>query len=267
MHKNKRFSVFRFVVYLVAFTSLLLLRLLIAPGGESHAGDGGMWTWFGCVAFAAVGYMVYYAASEGHLRNLTGGVLVYLAIAAVVAACPPFLLLLAFWSITGLIKRRRALLMHALASIALFVLVFPMPLARLAGMPELAGAPAGIAYVMFALAYSAIASRRPLKVGMFRFATMLLAVPLISSFVALVGGGMLSRPERRRVRSTIRARRASPLALPAPNVVDAPTPTSTPAPAPVFAADGLAAALAMPMAVVAGAAAEVLMPAGLAAAE
>jgi hypothetical protein len=208
---KQRFSGFRFVVYLVGFTSLLLLRLLIAPNGEN-----GMLAWLGCVAFAAAGYMVYYSASEGHLRNLTGGVIVYLAFAAVVAACPPFLLLLAFWTLAGLIRqRRRTLLRHALVSIALFTLVFPMPLARLIGMPELAGAPAGMAYVLFALGYSAWASRSPLKIGLFKFSTMLLSVPLIASFIALVGGGMLSRPERR-TRNTMRSRRAATLALPAP---------------------------------------------------
>jgi hypothetical protein len=209
---KQRFSAFRFVVYLVAFTSLLLLRLLIAPGAEN-----GMTAWLGCVAFAAAGYMIYYAASEGHLRNLTGGVIVYLAFAAVVAACPPFLLLLAFWTLAGLIRqRRRTLLTHALVSIALFMLIFPMPFARLIHMPELAGAPAGIAYVLFALGYSAWASRSPLKIGLFKFSTMLVSVPLIASFVALVGGGMLSRPERR-TRNTMRSRRAAILALPAPD--------------------------------------------------
>jgi hypothetical protein len=45
---------------------------------------------------------------------------------------------------------------------------------------------------------------------------MLLAVPLIASFVALVGGGMFSRPERRVRNSLMRARKAMTLALPAP---------------------------------------------------
>jgi hypothetical protein len=236
------FSAFRFVVYLVGFTGLLMLRLAISPNGDS-----GMLAWCVSVASLAAGYLVWYAATEGHLRNLMGGVLIYLAIAAVTVACPPFVLLLVFWSIAGLFSKRRALLLHALASIALFVLVFPAPVAKLVGMPELAGTPAGIGYVAFALAYSALASRRPLKLGLFKFATMLLAVPLIGSFIALVGGGMLSRPERR-TRSTMRGRRASLLALPAPVL------------APL--AEGLAPARAraVPMAVVAGAAAEVLMP-------
>jgi hypothetical protein len=257
---KERFSGFRFVVYLVAFTSLLLLRVMISPDGQT-----GMWTWFACVGLSAVGYLVWYAASEGRLRNLTGGIFVYLAFAAVVAACPPFILLLAFWSLTGLVKRRRALLLHALASLSLFVLIFPMPLASLVGMPELAGAPAGLGYVMFALAYSALAARRPLKTGMFRFATMLVSLPAIGSFVALVGGGMLSRPERR-VRSTIRARRAAAPALPAPMAAvqpAAPAPTPTPAPAPVSEGLSIADALARPIALVAGAAAEVLLPTAL----
>jgi hypothetical protein len=236
MGMAQRFSGFRFVVYLVGFTSLLLLRLAISPNGES-----GMLTWLGCVALLAVGYMVWYAASEGYLRNLGAGVIVWLAIAAVVAACPPFALLLVFWSVTGLIRQRRALLMHAFASIALFVLVFPMPFARLAGMPELAGAPAGLAYCVFALTYAALASRNPLKLGLFKFSTMLVSVPLIASFVALVGGGMLNRPERR-IRNTMRARRAATIALPVPAM-------------PV-----------MPLAVLAGASAsaEMLMPAAIA---
>jgi hypothetical protein len=238
---KQRFSGFRFVVYLIGFTCLLLLRLVPMPDGA-----GGMLAWSGCVALAATGYLIWYAASEGYLRHLGGGIMIYLAIAAVVAACPPFVLLLMFWSVSGLVKRRRALLTQALASIALFFLVFPMPLARLAGMPELAGAPAGIAYVMFALAYSAWASRSPLKVGLFRFATMLVAVPLIASFVALVGGGMLGRPQRR-TRNTIRDRRIANLPLPAPVRIDPVTPPGVPMP------------LAMPTPVIAGAPAIVAM--------
>jgi hypothetical protein len=115
-------------------------------------------------------------------------------------------LVLAFWSLASLLKRRRALLVHAMSSIALFVLIFPMPLAQRIGMPELAGAPAAIAYIGFAVAWSAWASCSPLKLGLFKFSTMLLAVPLIASFVALVGGGMFSRPERRVRNSLMRAR-------------------------------------------------------------
>lgn len=210
---KQRFSLLRFVVYLVGFTSLLLLRLVVSPDG----GQGAMTAWLACVAALASGYMVYYASSEGHLRTLMTGVVLYLALAAVVAACPPFVLVLAFWSLTSLIRRRRALLVHALSSVTLFVLIFPTPFAQRIGMPELAGAPAGIAYVGFAVAWSAWAARSPLKLGLFKFATMLLAVPLIASFVALVGGGMLARPERR-VRNSMmmRARRARMLALPPP---------------------------------------------------
>ncbi|SAK49561.1 hypothetical protein AWB80_01363 [Caballeronia pedi] len=214
---KQRFSVMRFLVYLVGFTSLLLLRLVVAPDGL-----GGMTAFIACVAAFAAAYMVWYASSEGYLRNLMSGVVVYLALAAVVAACPPFVLVLAFWSITGLLKRRRALLVHAMSSIALFVLIFPTPFAQRVGVPELAGAPAGIAYGCFAIAWSAWASRSPLKLGLFKFATMLLAVPLIASFVALVGGGMLSRPERRVRNSMMRARKALTLALPAPVVIPAP---------------------------------------------
>jgi hypothetical protein len=47
---------------------------------------------------------------------------------------------------------------------------------------------------------------------------MLLAVPLIASFVALVGGGMFSRPERRVRNSLMRARKALTLTLPAPEM-------------------------------------------------
>ncbi len=208
---KQRFSVVRFLVYLVGFTSLLTLRLVVSPDGR-----GGVTAFVACVAATAAGYMVYYASSEGYLRNLMSGVVVYLALAAVVAACPPFVLVLAFWSIAGLLKQRRALLVHAMSSIALLVLIFPMPFAERIGMPELAGAPAGVAYIGFALAWSAWASRSPLKLGLFKFATMLLAVPLIASFVALVGGGMFSRPERRVRNSMMRARRALTLALPAP---------------------------------------------------
>jgi hypothetical protein len=228
------FSVVRFLVYLVGFTSLLLLRLVVAPDGRS-----GTSTYFACVAALAAGYMVWYASSEGYLRNLMSGAVVYLALAAVVAACPPFVLVLAFWSITGLVKQRRALLLHALASIALFVLIFPMPFARLVGLPELAGAPAGIAYLAFAIIWSGWASRSSLRLGLFKFATMLLAVPLIASFVALVGGGMLSRPERRVRNSMMRARKAMTLALPAPE----------------------RPAAALPMTIVAARATEVLQPA------
>jgi hypothetical protein len=210
---KQRFSVVRFLVYLVGFTSLLLLRLAVSPDGQ-----GGATAFVACVAAFAAGYMVYYASSEGYLRNLMSGVVVYLALAAVVAACPPFVLVLAFWSITGLLKQRRALLVHAVSSTALFVLIFPMPLAQRLGMPGLAGAPAGIAYMGFAIAWSAWASRSPLKLGLFKFATMLLAVPLIVSFVALVGGGMFSRPERRVRNSMMRARKALILALPALDV-------------------------------------------------
>ncbi|KAK44954.1 hypothetical protein BG58_21545 [Caballeronia jiangsuensis] len=208
---KQRFSVVRFLVYLVGFTSLLMLRLFVSPDGQ-----GGILAFVACVAAIAAVYMVYYVSSEGYLRNLMSGVVVYLALAALVAACPPFVLALAFWSVTGLLKQRRALLVHAMSSIALFVLIFPMPLAQRIGMPELAGAPAGIAYMGFALAWSAWASRSPLKLGLFKFATMLLAVPLIASFVALVGGGMFSRPERRVRNSLMRARKAMTLALPAP---------------------------------------------------
>ncbi|SAK46679.1 hypothetical protein AWB79_01153 [Caballeronia hypogeia] len=208
---KQRFSVLRFLVYLVGFTSLLSLRLVVAPDGHN-----GMTAYVACVMALAAGYMIWYASSAGYLRNLMSGVVVYLALAAVVAACPPFVLVLAFWSITGLVKRRRALLVHALSSIALFVLIFPMPFAQRIGMPELAGAPAGIAYLSFALAWSAWAARSPLRLGLFKFATMLLAVPLITSFVALVGGGMFSRPERRVRNSLARARRALTLSLPAP---------------------------------------------------
>ena len=208
---KQRFSVVRFLVYLVGFTSLLMLRLFVSPDGQR-----GMFAFVASVAAIAAGYMVYYVSSEGYLRNLMSGVVVYLALAAVVAACPPFVLALAFWSVTGLLKQRRALLAHAMSSIVLFVLIFPMPLAQRIGMPELAGAPAGIAYVGFALAWSAWASRSPLKLGLFKLATMLLAVPLIASFVALVGGGMFSRPERRVRNSLMRARKAMTLALPAP---------------------------------------------------
>jgi hypothetical protein len=85
-------------------------------------------------------------------------------------------------------------------------------------MPELAGAPAAIAYIGFAVAWSAWASCSPLKLGLFKFSTMLLAVPLIASFVALVGGGMFSRPERRVRNSLMRARKALTLTLPAPEM-------------------------------------------------
>ncbi|WP_235023460.1 hypothetical protein [Caballeronia glebae] len=208
---KQHFSVVRFMVYLAGFTSLPMLRLVVSPDGR-----GGITVFFACVAAVAAAYMVYYASSEGYLRNLMSGVVVYLALAAVVAACPPFVLVLAFWSITGVLKRRRTLLVHAMSSVALLVLIFPMPFAERIGMPELAGAPAGIAYIGFALGWSAWASRSPLKLGLFKFATMLLAVPLIASFVALVGGGMFSRPERRVRNSMMRARKASTRALPAP---------------------------------------------------
>ncbi|WP_245932908.1 hypothetical protein [Caballeronia novacaledonica] len=190
-----------------------MLRLAVSPAGE-----GGIIAFVACVAAMAAGYMVFYASSEGYLRNLMSGVVVYLALAAVVAACPPFVLVLAFWSVTGLLKQRRALLVHAMSSIVLLVLIFPMPLAQRIGMPELAGAPAGVAYMGFAIAWSAWASQSPLKLGLFKFATMLLAVPLIASFVALVGGGMFSRPERRVRNSLMRARKAMTLALPAPDI-------------------------------------------------
>ncbi|SAL26652.1 hypothetical protein AWB70_01532 [Caballeronia cordobensis] len=201
---EQRFSGVRFVIHLIGFTSLLLLRLLVAPDGQ-----GGMIAFVACVAALSAGYMVWYASSEGYLRNLMTGAVVYLALAAVVAACPLFLIVLAVWSIASLVKARRALLLHATSSIALLVLIFPMPLAQRIGMPELAGAPAAIAYVAFALAWSAWASRSPLKFGLFRFATMLLAAPLVASFVALVGGGMLGRPEPR-VRNTITRARKTP---------------------------------------------------------
>jgi hypothetical protein len=200
---EQRFSVVRFVIHLVVFTSLLLLRLAVSPDGQ-----GGMTPFVACVAALAAGYMVWYASSEGYLRNLMSGVVVYLALAAVVAACPALVLVLAVWSVTRLVRQGRALLGHAASGIALFVLIFPMPFAQRIGMPELAGAPAGIAYAAFALAWSARASRSPLKAGLFRFATMLLAVPLIVSGVALVGGGMLGRPERRVRNSMMRARKA-----------------------------------------------------------
>jgi hypothetical protein len=190
-----------------------MLRLVVSPDGQ-----GGITAFVACVAALAAGYMVYYASSEGYLRNLMSGVVMYLALAAVVAACPPFVLVLAFWSLASLLKRRRALLVHAMSSIALFVLIFPMPLAQRIGMPELAGAPAAIAYIGFAVAWSAWASCSPLKLGLFKFSTMLLAVPLIASFVALVGGGMFSRPERRVRNSLMRARKALTLTLPAPEM-------------------------------------------------
>lgn len=208
---QQRFSVLRFLVYLIAFTSLLLLRLVVAPDGQS-----GMLAYCLCVGAGAAAYLVWYASSAGYSRNLLAGVLVYLTLVIVVAACPPFVLVLAFWSLSGLVKRRRALLVHALASVALFMLVFPLPFAQFVGAPELAGAPAGIAYVGFATGWSAWAARSPLRLGLFKFATMLLAVPLVASFVALVGGGMLSRPERRVRNSMRRAQRAITLALPAP---------------------------------------------------
>ncbi|AQH04195.1 hypothetical protein A9R05_35215 (plasmid) [Burkholderia sp. KK1] len=201
---EQRFSGVRFVIHLIGFTSLLLLRLLVAPDGQ-----GGMMAFVACVAALAAGYMVWYASSEGYLRNLMTGAVVYLALAAVVAACPLFLIVLAGWSVASLVKARRALLLHAMSSIALLVLIFPMPLAQRIGMPELAGAPAAIAYAVFALAWSAWASRSPLKFGLFKFATMLLAAPLVASFVALVGGGMLGRPEPR-VRNTITRARKTP---------------------------------------------------------
>ncbi|SAL17189.1 hypothetical protein AWB73_00927 [Caballeronia turbans] len=210
---KQRFSVVRFLIYLVGFTSLPMLRLVVSPDGQ-----GGITAFVACVAALAAGYMVYYASSEGYLRNLMSGVVMYLALAAVVAACPPFVLVLAFWSLASLLKRRRALLVHAMSSIALFVLIFPMPLAQRIGMPELAGAPAAIAYIGFAVAWSAWASCSPLKLGLFKFSTMLLAVPLIASFVALVGGGMFSRPERRVRNSLMRARKALTLTLPAPEM-------------------------------------------------
>lgn len=210
---KQRFSVVRFLIYLVGFTSLPMLRLVVSPEGQ-----GGITAFVACVAALAAGYMVYYASSEGYLRNLMSGVVMYLALAAVVAACPPFVLVLAFWSLASLLKRRRALLVHAMSSIALFVLIFPMPLAQRIGMPELAGAPAAIAYIGFAVAWSAWASCSPLKLGLFKFSTMLLAVPLIASFVALVGGGMFSRPERRVRNSLMRARKALTLTLPAPEM-------------------------------------------------
>ena len=144
---KQRFSVVRFLIYLVGFTSLPMLRLVVSPDGQ-----GGITAFVACVAALAAGYMVYYASSEGYLRNLMSGVVMYLALAAVVAACPPFVLVLAFWSLASLLKRRRALLVHAMSSIALFVLIFPMPLAQRIGMPELAGAPAAIAYIGFAVA-------------------------------------------------------------------------------------------------------------------
>jgi hypothetical protein len=210
---KQRFSLVRFLIYLVGFTSLPMLRLVVSPDGQ-----GGITAFVACVAALAAGYMVYYASSEGYLRNLMSGVVMYLALAAVVAACPPFVLVLAFWSLASLLKRRRALLVHAMSSIALFVLIFPMPLAQRIGMPELAGAPAAIAYIGFAVAWSAWASCSPLKLGLFKFSTMLLAVPLIASFVALVGGGMFSRPERRVRNSLMRARKALTLTLPAPEM-------------------------------------------------
>lgn len=210
---KQRFWVVRFLIYLVGFTSLPMLRLVVSPDGQ-----GGITAFVACVAALAAGYMVYYASSEGYLRNLMSGVVMYLALAAVVAACPPFVLVLAFWSLASLLKRRRALLVHAMSSIALFVLIFPMPLAQRIGMPELAGAPAAIAYIGFAVAWSAWASCSPLKLGLFKFSTMLLAVPLIASFVALVGGGMFSRPERRVRNSLMRARKALTLTLPAPEM-------------------------------------------------
>ncbi|BCQ27450.1 hypothetical protein NK8_56390 (plasmid) [Caballeronia sp. NK8] len=228
---KQRFSVMRFLVYLVGFTSLLSLRLVVSPDGRS-----GMAAFIACVASFAAAYMVWYASSEGYLRNLLSGVVVYLALAAVVAACPPFVLVLAFWSITGLVRRRRVLLVHAMSSVAVFVLIFPMPFAQRVGVPELAGAPAAIAYVCFAIAWSAWASRSPLKLGLFKFATMLLAVPLIASFVALVGGGMLSRPERRVRNSMMRARKALTLALPAPVVVATPIAMVAATKAPALAA-------------------------------
>ncbi|SAL29457.1 hypothetical protein AWB74_01305 [Caballeronia arvi] len=204
---EQRFSVVRFVIHLVVFTSLLLLRLVVSLV-VSPDGQGGMTAFIACVAALAAGYMVWYATSEGYLRNLMSGVVVYLALAAVVAACPALVLVLAVWSILRLVKEGRALLVHAISGIALFVLIFPMPFAQRIGMPELAGAPAAIAYTAFALAWSVRASRSPLKAGLFRFATMLLAVPLIASCVALVGGGMLGRPERRVRNSMMRARKA-----------------------------------------------------------
>ncbi|MDE1179010.1 hypothetical protein [Paraburkholderia sp.] len=161
-----------------------MLRISLAPTGHSSP-----WRFFLSVAVLASGYMIYFVASEGHLRRGIGSALATLALASVVAVFPPFVIALALWLLYNVLYAKRLitqLVPYALASVVLYALIFPMPVARFIGAEDLADAPAGFAYLIFAVTYSAWASKAPLKTGMFKFATMLLSLPMLGVLLASV---------------------------------------------------------------------------------
>lgn len=178
----------RFLAYLIAFAALLFLRIRLAPTAHSDP-----LTFFLTVALISAGYMSYFIISEGHLSGIIASALISLALAAFAAVFPPFLIVLGVWVLYNLMQTGqllKQLVPYALASFVLYALVFPVPTARFLGSPDLAGAPAGIAYLLFAVIYSARASRDPLKLGLFRLSTMLVSVPLIVLLIASIEAGL-----------------------------------------------------------------------------
>lgn len=178
----------RFLAYLIVFAALVFLRIKLAPTAYSDP-----LTFFLAIALISIAYMAYYIVSEGHLSGIISSALVSLALAAVAAVFPPFLILLGLWVLYNLMQTGqllKQLIPYALASVVLYALVFPVPTARFLGSSDLAGAPAGIAYLLFAVIYSARASRDRLKLGLFKLSTMLVSIPLIVLLIASIEAGL-----------------------------------------------------------------------------
>ncbi|KPD17365.1 hypothetical protein ADM96_19580 [Burkholderia sp. ST111] len=178
----------KFIFYLLIFAGLLFFRVWLAP----HRHNDPVSFFLSVAAISAI-YMAYFIVSEGHWAEIVGCIIVSLLIDGLAALFPPLVIIVILWFLVNVAVAMQSivrLIPLAIASLLLYVLLFPDSVFRALGLQDLIGAPVLISYIVFSVVYSAKAARDPLKLGLFKLSTMLLSVPLIALLVASVQSGL-----------------------------------------------------------------------------
>ncbi|MHA7678598.1 hypothetical protein [Cupriavidus sp. PET2-C1] len=181
-------QILRFFVYLSIFAGLLMLRDGLVP----HSYDEPV-LFFLTVGAAATLYMLYYIVSEGHWAEIAGSIVISLVLAVAAALFPPLGILVVLWVLFNIAKTLASIVQIiplAIASVLLYVLLFPAPVLRAVGLQGFLGQPVLIAYAAFSILYAAKAARYPMKLGLFKLSVMLLSVPLLALLIASIRSGL-----------------------------------------------------------------------------
>ncbi|NIE63159.1 hypothetical protein [Burkholderia sp. Ax-1719] len=185
---------FKFVFYVCIFASLLLVRVWVCPHPDSNPLG-----FFFVVGGVAALYMAYYIISEGHWAEVVASIIISLLLDTIAAIFPILAILVIIWFVFNIavaISSIRQLIPMALASVVLYVLLFPDDVFRALGLQGLIGLPILVAYAVVGLVCAMRFSGDPLKFGLFRLSTMLISIPLIALLVASIQSGLRNLFER-----------------------------------------------------------------------